>query len=832
MEFQKRKTAAMADLNSPAPDKSPKGNIDTPIIPLLNVINGHPSYFTTSSCSGRISILSQDAASPSTAKKKSGGGFWLFVSHEPVQPQALSNLLFPPPGKQHSVGSAPISGGILVFRFEPLIIAAECETLGAAQRLVSLAVSCGFRESGITSTKKRVIVAIRCSIRLEVPLGTGERLMVSPEFLEYLVQVANEKMEANRQRTHLFLNKLVSAFDSSQQNDSASGDVGINSDTIIEAKNNIGSLRSSEAALVRFSTLELVGEPVERLFLWGHSACTLYGKKIVVFGGFGGLGRHARKNDLFVLDADSRSVETIDGGPGAPLPRLGHTCSAVGDSVYAIGGRADPLNILNEIWVFDYEKRDWMLLRCGGSFFPPRHRHAAVAVGSKIYVYGGIDNDGVLSSLYALDTISLKWSEMETRGDQPGPCHSHSMVADGSNSLYLFGGFDGDRALGDLFRFDIRRSQWSRLKTSGKSPNARFSHSMFIYSDRLFVFGGCPLRDECRELFLLDLRNLSWKRMTMETSSSSGGGALFVRSAANVVGDDLIVIGGGASCYAFGTKFSAPMRCNLSQMELPRAREFEAIPVPRVVRLKKEYAKSGKDVLKRFGWLDLGRRVYSEDGGSYIRFPVTAEFCALLEEDDHDEELITARLSANTSSSVALDLLAGCGATELFIDEVVEARKKSTSPYRVMREGVATLLRNHGLPLKLLEQLPSRWEKLGDMIVLPVGSFNDRLWDTMTPDELWSVVARSLGTDRLARQGRVAGNGTRDSNLEIVRGKDGWVEHRENNGIVYRFDSAKCMFSWGNASEKLRMARLDCGGEVVVDLFAGIGYFVLPFLVR
>ena len=80
-------------------------------------------------------------------------------------------------------------------------------------------------------------------------------------------------------------------------------------------------------------------------------------------------------------------------------------------------------------------------------------------------------------------------------------------------------------------------------------------------------------------------------------------------------------------------------------------------------------------------------------------------------------------------------------------------------------------------------------------------------------------------------QGRVAPTGTRDSRLEILVGDNGWVEHREN-GILYSFDATKCMFSWGNLSEKLRMARLDCRDEVIVDLFAGIGYFTLPFLVR
>lgn len=77
----------------------------------------------------------------------------------------------------------------------------------------------------------------------------------------------------------------------------------------------------------------------------------------------------------------------------------------------------------------------------------------------------------------------------------------------------------------------------------------------------------------------------------------------------------------------------------------------------------------------------------------------------------------------------------------------------------------------------------------------------------------------------------MANTGTRDSSLEMLVGDNGWVSHREN-GILYSFDATKCMFSWGNLSEKLRMAHLDCTDEVVVDLFAGIGYFVLPFLVR
>ncbi|KAL3627489.1 hypothetical protein CASFOL_028852 [Castilleja foliolosa] len=894
MEFQKRKAAALAAINSPAPDKSPKGNIDAPIIPLLTAINSHHSYFTTSSCSGRISILSQPNASPSAPKKKARGGSWLLVSHDPVIPSAVSTLLFPSPNDPARPEITENLINSIVFRFEPLIIAVECENVEAAQALVSLAISCGFRESGITSVSKRVIVAIRCSIRLEVPLGDTENLMVSPEYVEYLVAVANEKMGANRKRTDTFFSKLMEngfsvngvrvnaeedtcaedkMFESLLRADSESKH-NINSDDsafhlMSQAfKKSLKSLTGSrEAFAVDLSVIEVVGEPVERLFVWGHSSCTLNTKKIIAFGGFGGIGRHARRNDVLILDTENGIMDVIATAE-APSPRLGHTSSLIGDFLYVIGGRADPMNILNEVWVFDVTKKKWKLLECSGGLFPPRHRHTSVVVGSKIYVFGGICNDSILSSLYVLDTNTSEWSEIVSRGDQPSPRHSHSMDINESK-LYIYGGYNGEKALGDLYSFDIQTCMWSKIKTIGRSPNARFSQLMFIYSNYIGILGGCPV-SEHQELFLLNLRSKSWKNIAVKSIEES----LFVRSTINVVGDDLIIIGGGASCYAFGTKFNEPMKMNLLQiMSLcddtkPLAigekhverkvngfssldSEFEeqmitngdsVVVPPCVLRIEKQYAKLGKDLLKKFGWLDLERKVYSQESGFHICLPVTEKFCTVLEAEmglaDEFEPLTDLQslkpslwetLLNDISSSRALNILISFGVTKI-VDEVVKVKKSPISPFNVMKEGVASLLSNRGLPAELIEQLPTRWERLGDIIVLPVTSFKDQVWESIE-EELWPLVARSLGTQRLARQGRIAQTGTRDSKMEILVGNDGWVDHREN-GILYSFDATKCMFSWGNLSEKLRMGHLECRNQVVVDLFAGIGYFVLPFLVR
>jgi tRNA wybutosine-synthesizing protein 2 len=63
--------------------------------------------------------------------------------------------------------------------------------------------------------------------------------------------------------------------------------------------------------------------------------------------------------------------------------------------------------------------------------------------------------------------------------------------------------------------------------------------------------------------------------------------------------------------------------------------------------------------------------------------------------------------------------------------------------------------------------------------------------------------------------------------VEVLYGSDTRTVHREG-GILYTMDVTKVMFASGNIDERERMGTIDCRGEVVVDMFAGIGYFTLP----
>ncbi|XP_058703814.1 tRNA wybutosine-synthesizing protein 2 homolog isoform X3 [Poecile atricapillus] len=168
-------------------------------------------------------------------------------------------------------------------------------------------------------------------------------------------------------------------------------------------------------------------------------------------------------------------------------------------------------------------------------------------------------------------------------------------------------------------------------------------------------------------------------------------------------------------------------------------------------------------------------------------------------------------------------------APSLLQEPVPSRAARRCPPARRLRDQLRRLL-GSGWSEQLERDVPHAWQRHGDLVLLSEDSFKGEPWERLGP-ELWETVASALGARRVARRGRVMPDGMRTPRVTLLLGQHGWVEHVDN-GIRYTFDVTKCMFSPGNITEKLRVASLPCSGEVLVDLYAGIGYFTLPFLVH
>eukprot|EP00912_Choanoflagellata_sp_UC4_P000644 UC4_evm2s399 len=204
---------------------------------------------------------------------------------------------------------------------------------------------------------------------------------------------------------------------------------------------------------------------------------------------------------------------------------------------------------------------------------------------------------------------------------------------------------------------------------------------------------------------------------------------------------------------------------------------------------------------------------------------------------------INAVLTNCTTSDDPLDFALALLRTDLPRSKTSHA--KAHSPHVILRKNIKELLlENFGDVLSISDinlmldspgGLPSRWERHGDLVLLGESSFSTPEWVDCGPallDAIWPVVASSLQASKVAIKARIDPGPKRESQVQLLYGDDGWVEHTDN-GIKYRYDVTKCMFSAGNITEKLRVASMkDARGQTVVDMYAGIGYFTLPYLIH
>ncbi len=136
-------------------------------------------------------------------------------------------------------------------------------------------------------------------------------------------------------------------------------------------------------------------------------------------------------------------------------------------------------------------------------------------------------------------------------------------------------------------------------------------------------------------------------------------------------------------------------------------------------------------------------------------------------------------------------------------------RKEKESPYDKVKKIVGDV------------NIPRHWEKIGDVLLLPPFENYEKYGETVG-----AAFSQVMGVKTVAIYHGVEGE-LRIPRIEVIYGEDTETVHIEN-GIKYALDVSRVMFSSGNVEERIRMSRVDAEGEVIVDMFAGIGYFSLP----
>jgi tRNA wybutosine-synthesizing protein 3 len=118
---------------------------------MLEHINLHSSYVTTSSCSGRIALFVDTAHDDERQRGK--GGKWLLCAHDEIRIEEVMDAL----------DKAQTTPGLVYLKAEPFIMHVQCKSLDDACKFLETAKVAGFRESGISPGYKATALLCLCT---------------------------------------------------------------------------------------------------------------------------------------------------------------------------------------------------------------------------------------------------------------------------------------------------------------------------------------------------------------------------------------------------------------------------------------------------------------------------------------------------------------------------------------------------------------------------------------------------------------------------------------------------------------------------------------------
>lgn len=169
--------------------------VDPDIVDILQMINSRKDLFTTSSCSGRIVVI--EVPYPGAKPGARFLGKW----HREIRKEDLDEAI------------RKSKEGYIMFMVHPPIIHVVAVNPEIAENILKIALSSGFKNSGMRAFKRKIVVEIRSTERMDVLIGKDGKLMVSEEYLEILCEMANLMLKKGKRKLQMFRknmgNKLI-----------------------------------------------------------------------------------------------------------------------------------------------------------------------------------------------------------------------------------------------------------------------------------------------------------------------------------------------------------------------------------------------------------------------------------------------------------------------------------------------------------------------------------------------------------------------------------------------------------------------------------------------
>ncbi|KAI9803393.1 MAG: tRNA methyltransferase ppm2 [Piccolia ochrophora] len=278
----------------------------------------------------------------------------------------------------------------------------------------------------------------------------------------------------------------------------------------------------------------------------------------------GGIGTMSRlgTSDVFI-DSEKTKIH-IDSPTVGPSPRMCHTSTLLDTyRSLVVGGRTSPDSAKSDCWLFDSRTNTWQEQM---SLPVARYRHCATRVGDgEVFVYGGKDSQGEVLADWLIWSREAGWLEVHAVGPCPQGRFGAVMIMIDSRRGMLIGGMAQTGAiLVECWEWTLHRDGKLEVSFRDRSPGlsqipgglkcyGRFGAILTSSPWGLLTIGGVihsGMLNHEDDLLVFEPESLSVARLSRCLASPR---PLLIGCSVFATGDQVVLFGGGAVCFSFGT---------------------------------------------------------------------------------------------------------------------------------------------------------------------------------------------------------------------------------------------------------------------------------------